>query len=241
MRDYSQGKIYKLVPISGESECYIGSTCGELDKRMKGHESLYNEDTERKCSSRILFDKHGINGVKITLIECYPCENRKQLHAREGEWQVKTPNCINKNIAGRGQKKWYQDTRDTRLEYQNTYNKEHKQQRLAYQESWRAKNKEYHKKYYQDNKENYKQRYQDKKEHSKEQYRMKKEQELQSEKDEALKNKIEIDRIKALDNKTHYHCECGSIVMAPNKSLHLKSKKHMKYKEDCDEDCDNEL
>lgn len=241
MIDYSKGKIYKLEPISGESECYIGSTCSELDDRKKRHENQYNDTTVHKCTSRLLFDKHGINGVKITLIEDYPCENREQLHKREGEWQVKTPNCVNKNIAGRGQKQYYQDTRDTRLEYQNRYYGEHKQQARAYQDSWRAENKESYKKsykkYYQDNKERLKQKYQDKKEHCKEQYRMKKEEELQSEKDEALKNKIEIDRIKALDNKTHYHCGCGSIVMAPNKSLHLKSKKHMKY----EEECDNEL
>lgn len=237
MIDYSKGKIYKLEPISGKSECYIGSTCSELDKRLGGHKYAYNNDTSSYCTSHILFDKYGVDGVKITLIECHPCENREQLHKREGEWQAKTPNCINKNIAGRGRKQYYQDTRDTRLEYQNRYYGEHKQQRLAYLDSWRANNKEYHKKYYQDNKENLKQKYQDKKEHCKEQYRMKKEQELQFEKDEALKNKLEIDRIRALDNKTHYHCGCGSIVMAPNKSLHLKSKKHMKY----EEECDNEL
>jgi hypothetical protein len=232
MIDYSKGKIYMLVRKSLMNstdktiECYIGSTCIPLKARMAVHKSTFNTG-HSKCSSVLLFEKSDEEDeIIIVLLEPYPCENGEQLRARERFYQKNYPNCINKNIAGRGQKQWYQ---------------EHKQQRLAYQVSWHAKNKEYHKKYYQDNKENYKQRYQDKKEHSKEQYRMKKEQELQSEKDEALKNKIEIDRIKDLDNKTHYHCECGSIVMAPNKSLHLKSKKHMKYKEDCDEDCDNEL
>lgn len=241
MIDYSKGKIYKLEPISGESECYIGSTCYELDKRLGGHKYAYNNDTSSYCTSHILFDKYGVDGVKITLIQLRPCENRAQLHKIEGEWQAKTPNCINKNIAGRTAKEWYQDNRVARIEYQKKRQSENKEQYLAYLESWRAKNKEYHKKYYQDNKENLKQKYQDKKEHCKEQYRMKKEQELQSEKDEALKNKLEINRIRALDNKTHYHCECGSIVMAPNKSLHLKSKKHMKYEEECHEDCANEL
>ena len=227
MIDYSKGKIYKLVRKSlmnstdKNIECYIGSTCIPLNSRMSVHKSSFNTGRS-KCSSVLLFEKSDEEDeIIIVLLEPYPCENGEQLRARE------------------------------RL-YQNTYNKEHKQQRLAYQaswraknkeyqESWRAKNKEYYKKYYQDNKENLKQKYQDKKEHCKEQYRMKKEQELQSEKDEALKNKIEIDRIKALDNKTHYHCECGSIVMAPSKSLHLKSKKHIKYEEKCHEDCDNEL
>ena len=44
MPDYSKGKIYKLIDLETE-ECYIGSTCKTLRKRLEGHE------TERgKCS-----------------------------------------------------------------------------------------------------------------------------------------------------------------------------------------------
>lgn len=224
MIDYSKGKIYMLVQKSlmnstdKNIECYIGSTCIPLKARMAVHKSTFNTG-HSKCSSVLLFEKSDEEDeIIIVLLEPYPCENGEQLRARERFYQKNYPNCINKNIAGRGKKQYQNDNKETIK---------------SYQARWLAKNKEYHKKYYQDNKENYKRRYQDKKEHSKEQYRMKKEQELQSEKDEALKNKIEIDRIKALDNKTHYHCECGSIVMAPNKSLHLKSKKHKRYEEDC--------
>lgn len=40
--NYNNGKIYKIVPKSGEDEAYIGSTTRDrLCQRMEGHRTAY--------------------------------------------------------------------------------------------------------------------------------------------------------------------------------------------------------
>ena len=59
----------------------------------------------------LLFDKFGLENVKIELIEEYPCENLQQLRQREG-FHIRSENCINKYIAGRTLAEHYQDNKD---------------------------------------------------------------------------------------------------------------------------------
>lgn len=125
---YKNGKIYKLWCLDCD-DTYVGSTTQPLSTR------LYQHKTQLNCSSKILFEKS--DNVKIELIEEFPCENKDQLNQREGHW-IREINCVNKNIAGRTVKEWYQDNQEQIKQYRL----EHKEQK-----------KERDKKYYQDNKE----------------------------------------------------------------------------------------
>ena len=56
----------------------------------------------------ICLKNFGIDNVIVELIEKYPCEDKEELHAREGHY-IKNTECINKNIMGRTDQEYYQD------------------------------------------------------------------------------------------------------------------------------------
>jgi predicted GIY-YIG superfamily endonuclease len=90
--DYSKGKIYKIIDESN-GDLYIGSTIQTLKARNWGHHMIrdYNKIREN---------------CKISLIEDYPCNSKKELVKREQYWIDRT-DCINKTRSYRtpGQKK----------------------------------------------------------------------------------------------------------------------------------------
>jgi len=133
MPDYQKAKIYKLwSPQATEDEIYIGSTCDELYKRKNRHKKKAND-----CRSKILFEKY--DDVRIELIEYYSCNNKAELLKKEGEY-IRNNKCLNRNVAGRTHKEYYQD------------NKERIQK---YAENNKEKITEYQKEYYHNNKEQY--------------------------------------------------------------------------------------
>ena len=102
MKDYSKGKIYKIV-CNVTGLIYIGSTCEPtLARRLAKHTSLYKiwtNDNTKVCnmtSFKILEN----NNYDIILIEDYPCERKDQLHARERHY-IETIVCVNKVIPTR--------------------------------------------------------------------------------------------------------------------------------------------
>ena len=113
MPDYSKGNIYRIWD-NGFGKCYIGSTINTLSKRMEGHRAkyrLYVKGEFEYITVLSLFDEFGVENCKIELLEEYPCENRQQLDAREGHHQRENQ-CINKFIAGRTDKQYYEDNRE---------------------------------------------------------------------------------------------------------------------------------
>ena len=138
---YFSGKIYRVID-KDYTKCYIGSTCEKyLSNRLSKHRWQYkkslNGEIDRNISLWSLFNEFGTDNCKIELIEDYPCNNKQELLKREGYF-IKSTDCINKRVAGRKGKEYYQDNIDKIKEYHDQ-NKEHKQ--------------EYMKKYRQDNKE----------------------------------------------------------------------------------------
>ena len=204
MVNYQNAKIYKLYTLLGD-EVYIGSTYEILCKRIAKHRCDYKRYKEGKyhfISSFILFDMYGVENVKIELIRNCPCDNKEELHREEGsEIRIYKDNCVNKCVAGRTLKEYYESNKEEILEKQKEYyetNKEYakkyyetnKEEILQYAKEWRENNKDYHKiygkEYYEDNKEK-------------------------------MKEKIV--------------CECGSELTRINISRHRKTKKHLKYEE----------
>jgi len=138
MPDYSSGKIYMVYPKVDnvdEGDVYYGSTIDTLARRMVNHRS------SNKCSSKILFDKYGVENCFIELVEEYPCETKQQLNRKEGEY-IRNHKCVNKAIAGRTFKEYRTENRDKLLEKQKQYDIKN-----------RDKIKEYKKEYYIDNRD----------------------------------------------------------------------------------------
>ena len=110
---YQNGKIYKLV-CDKSPLVYYGSTIKPLSRRLVQHKSHID------CSSRELFE---LGNVSIELVEEYPCNNKKELEARERiyiEFMLNNFNhkiICNKVIPGRTRAEYRLDNKDSIKDY----------------------------------------------------------------------------------------------------------------------------
>ena len=99
-RDYSKGKIYKIICLTDPSVVYYGSTTQDkLADRMKDHRDRYTRYLKTgkiRCYSSFVLEK-GIS--KILLVEHWPCTSKDELCMREGKWILENE-CVNKYVAG---------------------------------------------------------------------------------------------------------------------------------------------
>lgn len=138
MPDYSKSKIYKIWSPSHEDlGCYIGATTQSLHKRFYNHKKSMR-DGNRICSCKEILC---CDDVRIDLLEEYPCENKEQLSAKEGEW-IRKENCVNIRVPGRTNKEWIEEHKASVVEYQAKYREEN-----------REKSREYHKEHYRRNRD----------------------------------------------------------------------------------------
>lgn len=126
MADYSQAKIYRLVPTvpHEDGHVYYGSTIVSLSNRFREHKSDFNRG-HNNCTSKLLFEIYGVDNVVIELVEVYACNNQAELGRREG-YYIKTNACVNKYVAGRTAKERYEDNKEKVLEQQKDYYERHK-------------------------------------------------------------------------------------------------------------------
>tara|TARA_R110000737_G_scaffold166137_1_gene193367 strand:- start:220 stop:801 length:582 start_codon:yes stop_codon:yes gene_type:complete len=140
MCDYKNGKIYKLVcNITGET--YIGSTTQSLEERLYRHKSdglNISGNRDIVSTSKQIIQR---NAYYIELLETYPCESKTQLERKEGEYQ-RDIECINRYIAGRTDKEYYQDNKEELKNKQKNYRKNNLEFKLNYEREYRLKNKE---------------------------------------------------------------------------------------------------
>ena len=130
MPNFQNSKIYKIVNDI-EELIYIGSTTQKLCLRMGGHRTrAKNNQSNTKLYEHMR--NLGIECFKIELIELYPCETVEQLIAREGEYIRNLKPDLNKQIAGRSQKEYYQDKKELIRSYQKGYYDTNKQLILAH-------------------------------------------------------------------------------------------------------------
>ena len=102
MSKYQAGKIYKLTSKNTE-DVYIGSTIQLLCDRKAKHKYDYKRYLRNECNYTKAFEIIKYDDCIIELILSYPCENRKELEKKEGEF-IKNMKCNNKYIAGRTKK-----------------------------------------------------------------------------------------------------------------------------------------
>ena len=102
---YERGKIYKIYSKTLDN-CYYGSTIMTLKRRLSAHKSKFK--TGRYCKSQ---DVLKYNDCEIILVELFPCNSKKELERREGYYQ-RNFKCVNKVIAGRTDKQYYEDHKE---------------------------------------------------------------------------------------------------------------------------------
>ena len=130
MPDYSKGMIYMLESTIDyeEGDIYYGSTTQPLHKRLFQHKQVFNNDKPGK--SKILFEKYGIENVKVILIENYPCNIKKELEAKEATY-IRNNKCVKRVIPDRSKNEYmngYRETnRDTIHEKMKEYNEHNKE------------------------------------------------------------------------------------------------------------------
>ena len=133
MPNYQNGKIYKLWSPQGD-EIYIGSTINTLARRKEQHKTNLNS-----CCSKILFEKY--DDVRIELIEEYPCKNKMELNKREG-YYIRNNECVNKYIAGRTMKDYYEDNKEVCNQKSKEYYEDNKEKIKEKVKDYKEKNKE---------------------------------------------------------------------------------------------------
>jgi hypothetical protein len=222
MPDYANGKIYKISSPNTD-KYYIGSTCIDLRTRLLGHNSSYRTRENRNNTYTVYqVLEHG--GAIITLLENYPCTNRKDLTKREGHY-ICDGNCVNTRHEGRDPK-LNKKLADRRHQQKN-------KERLAkYNKEYREKNKEkirQQRKQYRDtepikiSKKEYDILYREKNKERIEKYR---EENKQKTRDRAMRNyykNTERDRAIII-------CECGARVQKISYRKHLLTKTHKAFK-----------
>jgi hypothetical protein len=232
IRDYSKGKVYKIVVDTDEEyKPYVGSTIEELSRRMGGHRSKYKSWKKGKGAhirSYDLFDKFGVDKCKIILLEEYSCENISQLLMKEREWFDKMECCnkskplrkeheneeyhieyrqINQNLLLEKAKKYVENNKEKVSKYQKKYYEANKEQNAEYQKIYRDEHKEQN--------AEYQKIYRD--EHKKEL--------VEKQKKWRETNKEQI----AEKKKEKYECVCGDIIRKDSKPRHEKSQKHISF------------
>jgi len=214
-----KGIIYAIKSKQTDN-IYIGSTLNTIKERMKNHRGDYNKyklGTHRYMTSFKLLE---YDDYYYEIIKELEVNDKKELHKKEGEYQLNTNNCINKLIAGRTTKEYLciEENKEKRKQQRKIYeeiNKEkRKQQRKIYEEINKEKIKQQRKIYEEINKEELKKKREENKEHnnniSKQYYNTIKDTLLEKRKEKMT-------------------CECGSICRKADISTHYKSKKHINF------------
>jgi len=134
MRDYTKGKIYKIV-CNITKKIYIGSTCEKtLARRLAKHVNYINFYIKNnKIINISSYDIIKGGDYYIELIELFPCNSKDELFTRE-RYYFDLFECINKNKPI--------STINDKKEYENEYIKKNKEKIKNYSIEYREKNKD---------------------------------------------------------------------------------------------------
>jgi hypothetical protein len=227
---YNNAKIYTIRSPNNQ-KYYIGSTCMPLYKRFYQHKSYYKLYLNGKSCGLSSLEILKFDGAYIELLEEFKCENKEQLRKREGELIRQYKDfVVNKRIAGRTLKEYYEENEDKLKEIA-------KENYKVNEDTFRIINKEYYKanadklrikrkEYYKENKDIVR-------EQQKQKFKCECGREIQlSEKSrhqksiihKKLMNKEDISKEEKLNKP--FICECGITVKTKNKTSHFGSQTH---------------
>jgi len=90
MKDYQEGKIYKIVS-SKTDKVYIGSTVHKLPSRMSSHRRTYKQYQAGGITYHVSSsDIFPFGDAEIIMVESYPCASKYELETRERYWIERT-------------------------------------------------------------------------------------------------------------------------------------------------------
>ena len=99
--NFPDARIYK-IKCNITNKIYIGSTySNNLRKRLCMHYNSYLSFLRGNYHYISSFDTLQNDNFDIELVQLFPCNNRHELHIREGYHIQNTVGCINRNVAGR--------------------------------------------------------------------------------------------------------------------------------------------
>ena len=151
-KDYSLGKIYKIIDNTSNM-FYVGSTCyPKLSQRLAKHRS-HLRDYEKGYGPYVTsFEILNNDDYKIILLENYPCNNIDELKSQEQVWldKLRCTNMVNnKNAKGLN----IERVKEKRKEYKEQNKEEIAQKGKEYREKNKDKLAEKRKEYRETHKE----------------------------------------------------------------------------------------
>jgi hypothetical protein len=216
MKDYSKGKIYKIVSDSCD-DIYIGSTIQTLSQRLTKHRNDYKQWKKGNYGYTRSFSLIERGDYHIILLEPFPCNNQEELTARERHY-IDNNVCLNKVKPGRSYKEWREDNKDKIKEQNKEYYQDNKEKIREQMKEWRHDNKEklkeQQKERYQDNKEKIKEKtknwYQNNKDKIREynkEYRQVNNEKIKEKKKEYMKERYQDNKEKIKEKFKRYYQE----------------------------------
>jgi hypothetical protein len=203
------------------TDIYIGSTKQILCKRMSDHWRDYRRYLNKNIKYLTSFELLKFADAYIELIYEGEFESQNALERKEGEYQ-REMDCVNKVIAGRTQKEYYEENKQQILEqikeYREINKEEIKEKRIQYYQEHREEILEQKHEYneaHKDEKHEYNQKY----------YKENTEQIIIKGKQYYDENKAKIIEKK----KIKIECCCGSIYRGGERARHEKTKKHQLF------------
>ena len=128
MPNYQEGEIHKIYNTVND-DIYVGSTTQKLCERTSGHRR-YSKPNRVNRPLYQAFVEHGVDNFYIELIEKYPCNDREELHKKEGEFIRELRPSLNKVIAGRTRQEYYTDNKEVIMQKRKEHIKQHREEHL---------------------------------------------------------------------------------------------------------------
>ena len=218
--DYQKGKIYTIRCYDDPSLIYVGSTCDTLWSRWGGHKKAMIQKPHIPLYKN-MSDK-GVDMFYIELYEECPSNSKEQLHQREGEI-TRQIGTVNKVIAGRNKKEYYQENKAKILQQRQEYRIDNREEVLEKDKRNYAKNREQildqRKVYYEKNKEVVLEK--------KKEYYINKKEVVSQKKKEFYKKNRDVLLSKMKEKITCNHC--GALIARVNLERHKRSQKCINY------------
>lgn len=134
------GFIYQIISPKTD-KVYVGSTFIDIKKRLQGHESHYKSWKIGNHNYITAFDILETGDYFVQLLDYKHVNCRDELQKLEGYW-IRNTNCVNKAIAGRDYKEYYNDNKNLMISRMKIYSEKNKEHLVEYKHEYYISNKE---------------------------------------------------------------------------------------------------